>query len=74
MLIFKGKINTKNLDKAKITMDELIEAIREHGVSSVEDVDLAVFEVDGNISILSDQFKRKTIRKRKAHKIISKNI
>ena len=73
MLIFKGKVNIKNLDKAKISMDELIEAIREHGVSTIKDVDLAVFEVDGNISILSDQFKRKTTRRRKARKLISKN-
>ena len=73
MLVFKGKVNIKNLEKAKISMDELMEAIREHGVSTIKDVDLAVFEVDGNISILSDQFKRKTSRKRKAHKMISKN-
>ena len=74
MLVFKGKVNSKNLTKSEITMDELMEAIREHGVTSLKDVDLAVFEVDGNISILSDQFKRKTNRKRKAHKIISKNL
>jgi uncharacterized membrane protein YcaP (DUF421 family) len=73
MLIFKGKVNRANLDKAKITMDELIEAIREHGVTTIEEVDLAVFEVDGNISVLSDQFKRKTSRRRKAHKLISKS-
>jgi len=73
MLIFKGKVNRANLDKAKITMDELIEAIREHGVTTIEEVDLAVFEVDGNISVLSDQFKRKTSRRRKARKLISKN-
>ena len=73
MLIFKGKVNRVNLDKAKITMDELLEAIREHGVTTIEEVDLAVFEVDGNISVLSDQFKRKTSRRRKPRKMISKN-
>jgi uncharacterized membrane protein YcaP (DUF421 family) len=73
MLIFKGKVNRANLEKVKITMDELIEAIREHGVTTIEEVDLAVFEVDGNISVLSDQFKRKTSRRRKARKLISKN-
>jgi uncharacterized membrane protein YcaP (DUF421 family) len=73
MLIFKGKVNRANLDKAKITMEELLEAIREHGVTTIEEVDLAVFEVDGNISVLSDQFKRKTSRRRKARKLISKN-
>jgi len=57
MLIFKGKVNRANLDRVKITMEELIEAIREHGVTTIEEVDLAVFEVDGNISVLSDQFK-----------------
>ena len=73
MLIFKGTVNRKNLEKAKITMDELIEAIREHGVTTIEEVDLAVFEVDGNISVLSDQFKRKTSRRRKPRKMLSKN-
>ena len=73
MLIFKGKVNRANLEKVKITMEELIEAIREHGVTTIEEVDLAVFEVDGNISVLSDQYKRKTSRRRKAHKMVSKN-
>ncbi len=73
MLVFKGKVNINNLQKTKITMEELMETIREHGVSNIEDVDLAVFEVDGNISVLSDQFKRKTTRRRKAHKMITKN-
>jgi len=73
MLIFKGSVNLKNLEKTKISMDELMETIREHGVSSIKDVDLAVFEVDGNISVLSDQFKRETSRRRKAHKMISKS-
>jgi len=73
MLIFKGKVNRNNLDKAKITMEELLEAIREHGVTTIEEVDLAVFEVDGNISVLSDQYKRTTSRRRKARKMLSKN-
>jgi uncharacterized membrane protein YcaP (DUF421 family) len=73
MLIFKGKVNRVNLDKVKITMEELIEAVREHGVTTIEEVDLAVFEVDGNISVLSDQYKRKTSRRRKARKLLSKN-
>jgi uncharacterized membrane protein YcaP (DUF421 family) len=73
MLIFKGKVNRANLDRVKITMEELIEAIREHGVTTIEEVDLAVFEVDGNISVLSDQYKRKTSRRRKAHKMVSKS-
>jgi uncharacterized membrane protein YcaP (DUF421 family) len=39
-------------------------AIREHGVDSIEKVDLAMLEVDGNISVLSENFKTKTRKKR----------
>ena len=73
LLIYKGVLNSNNLDKAKITNGELMETIREHGVSSISDVDLAVFEVDGNISIISGELKRHAIRHKKAHKILSKN-
>ena len=63
-----------HLKKAMITEDELMEVIREHGVASIAEVDLAVLEVDGNISILSIDHdnRKKTIRRRKAHKIIAK--
>jgi Predicted membrane protein len=73
LLIYKGKLNHKNIEKAKLTLDEVREAIREHGVSYIEDVDLAVLEVDGNLSVLSDDFKHRTYKKRKAHKSINKN-
>jgi uncharacterized membrane protein YcaP (DUF421 family) len=72
MLVFKGKILSSHLKNAAITEDELMEVIREHGVASVSEVDLAVLEVDGNISVLSTDFHKKTTRRRKAHKIISK--
>ena len=72
MLIFKGKVLSSHLKQARITEDELMEAIREHGSASVSEVDLAVLEVDGNISVLSTDIRKKTTRRRKAHKIISK--
>jgi uncharacterized membrane protein YcaP (DUF421 family) len=49
-----------------------MEVIREHGVASVSEVDLAVLEVDGNISVLSTDCHKKTTRRRKAHKVVSK--
>ncbi len=61
MLIYRGKINRKNIQKTRLTMDELMEAVREHGVSKISEVDLAVLEVDGNISVLSDDFSKKTV-------------
>lgn len=69
ILIYKGKINKKNLAKAKITYDELYEAIREHGVSSVKKVDMAIFEIDGSISIISNNFNKRTIKKKISPKI-----
>lgn len=68
MLVYKGKMKIDNLHRARITHDELMETIREHGVNSISEVDLAVLEVDGNISVLSNNFHHKTFRKRKVHK------
>ena len=73
MLIYEGVINKKNLRRAKISINELNEAIREHGVSDIAAVNLAVLEVDGNISVLSDNYRNKTVKKYKAHKTIVKN-
>jgi len=72
MLIYQGKIIMEHLKKAKITEDELMEAIREHGVATVKEVDLAILEVDGNISILTEKFQKKTAKKRKVRKNITK--
>jgi uncharacterized membrane protein YcaP (DUF421 family) len=74
MLVYQGKILDEHMRRAKISTDELLEAVREHGVKSIEDVDLAILEVDGSISVLSDQYQKKTVKKRKVHKIITKQI
>lgn len=62
MLIYQGRVNDNNMRKAKLTTNELLEAIREHGVAKISDVNLAVLEVDGNISVLSNDFQTKTTR------------
>lgn len=59
ILIRDGVIDQKALNDVKITRDELDEAIREHGVEKVEDVKLSVLEVDGNISVISEDEKNK---------------
>lgn len=70
MLIYKGKVLESHLKIAKITKDELLEAVREHGVATVKEVDLAILEVDGNISVLSSQYQNKTVKHRKGHKVL----
>lgn len=74
LLIYKGRVDEDHLKKAKITREELEEAIREHGVEKIKEVDLAVLEVDGNISVLSNNFRRRTTKRRKAHKIVKRII
>jgi uncharacterized membrane protein YcaP (DUF421 family) len=73
MLIHKGEILTGNLAKEKISLEELHTALREHGVEDPGQVDLAVLETDGSISVMSDSYRRHTVRRRRAHKAITKN-
>jgi uncharacterized membrane protein YcaP (DUF421 family) len=71
MLIYQGKVNHANLDKAMISLDELSEAVREHGVTGIQKVNLAVLETDGNISILSKEFSHRTQHKRRTQKSLT---
>ena len=64
MLIYKGVINKESLLKEKITEDELEAVVREHGVLSSADVELAVLERDGNISVVSKDLSGQTFHKR----------
>lgn len=59
-LVYKGQLDEAALRHSEITIDELLAAIREHGVEELRHVDLAVLEVDGNISVISDDFTKKT--------------
>jgi uncharacterized membrane protein YcaP (DUF421 family) len=73
MLIYQGKIKKHNLKTVGFTMEELEAVVREHGIEHIEKVDLAVLEVDGNVSVLSDDYSHRTTKKRKMHKMLSKN-
>jgi uncharacterized membrane protein YcaP (DUF421 family) len=68
ILISNGKVNDHNLRKLKITFNELLEAIREHGLPDIKDVNLAMFEVDGNISILSNDYRKRSVKTMKSGK------
>ena len=71
MLVYHGKIIPSHLRMAGISEEEVMQAIREHGVASVSDVDLCVLEVDGNVSVLSNDFTKRSHRHRKAHKVLT---
>lgn len=63
ILVSEGRVKDRNLRKAGISTDELIEAVHEHGLKSIRDVNLAMLEVDGNISIMSDDYKKRSVKK-----------
>ena len=71
VLIHNGKIEFKTLARLGITSEELEEAMREHGIEYYKDVKLAMFEIDGNISIISgNENLKQTHHKRKVHKTL----
>jgi uncharacterized membrane protein YcaP (DUF421 family) len=73
LLVYQGALKDSGLKKAGLTLEQLQAVIREHGVASISEVDLAVFEVDGNISVLSDNYRNSSKRKHKAHRILGQN-
>ncbi|HCA79243.1 MAG TPA: DUF421 domain-containing protein [Bacteroidetes bacterium] len=54
LLVHHGKIIEEHLAKERINAESLHQALREHGVSSISDVRLAVLEIDGSISVLKN--------------------
>jgi len=73
LLIYNGEVRPNALKEASISLEQLKAVVREHGVEEVSDVNLAIFEVDGNISVLSDNYRNLTKRKRKGHRILGQN-
>lgn len=72
ILIHNGKTYYKTLARLGITSEEMEQALREHGVEHFNEVKLAMFEIDGNISIISghDSLKQ-TKHKHRIHKSLS---
>jgi uncharacterized membrane protein YcaP (DUF421 family) len=52
LLVHDGQVISAHMAKEHVTLDELHRALREHGIGSLNDVALAVLEVDGSISLL----------------------
>lgn len=52
IFIENGKILEKNIAKMHYNIAEVLAALRYHGIYNLSDVEFAVLEVDGNISVL----------------------
>jgi uncharacterized membrane protein YcaP (DUF421 family) len=54
ILIRHGQILNANLTKEGISREDLLRALREHGVGTVEEVRSAIIEVDGTVSVIKE--------------------
>lgn len=61
MLIYRGKIDEEALKKEKITINELQERLRQNNIFSIGDVEYAILETSGQISVIQKPEKRTTI-------------
>lgn len=63
VLIENGKILDENFNKSRFTLDDLSQQLREKEVFDISEVEYALLEVSGNISILKKEQFRKVIKK-----------
>src|SRR5690606_18581152 len=52
LLVRSGHVIQQNMLDERLTVEELHQALREHGVATIEEVAMAVLEIDGTISVL----------------------
>lgn len=52
LLVLHGEVLADHLRREGLDQDSLEAALREHGVANVADVDMAVLEIDGSISVV----------------------
>jgi uncharacterized membrane protein YcaP (DUF421 family) len=55
VLVSRGRIDAESLAAEGLAHEDLMQALREHGVGSVEDCRLAVLETDGTISVIENK-------------------
>ncbi len=64
VLVIDGRARWKRMKKEGIDRGELEQALREHGLARLEDVGLAVLEVDGEISVVPKHGEVHRVRRR----------
>lgn len=67
ILINKGMIDYKQLKKERITIDELLEQLRINGYFSIKDIQYAILEADGDLSVLPSPSYKSTPTKKYNH-------
>ncbi len=52
LLLYQGNMIAETLKKERITQEDVLAAIRSHGISAVENVEAVVLETNGNFSVI----------------------
>lgn len=60
ILMFRGKIDEQALIKENITINELQESLREKDIFNLEDVEYAILETSGQVTVIPKPAKRGT--------------
>ena len=61
ILIFRGRIDEKVMKKEKFTINELQERLRQNNIFNLGDVEYAILETSGELSVIQKPEKRNTI-------------
>ena len=61
MLIYRGKINEQALKKERFTINELQERLRGNNVVNLGDVEYAILETNGQVTVIQKTNKRNTV-------------
>lgn len=61
ILIYRGKINEKALKKERFTINELEERLRGNNIFNLGDVEYAILETSGQVTVIQKPEKRNTI-------------
>ncbi len=60
ILIYRGKIDEQKLKKERLTLNELEEKLRSNNIMNLGDVEFAILETSGDISVIPKPNKRPT--------------
>lgn len=61
ILIYRGKIDEKLMKKEKFTINELQERLRQNNIFNIADVEYAILETSGQLTVIQKPEKRNTI-------------
>jgi uncharacterized membrane protein YcaP (DUF421 family) len=73
LLIHDGALVMEHLKKEHLTVDEVMRALREHGIGGISEVAIGVLEVDGSLSFLKTDELPEGARARHRSRFLKRN-